>query len=597
MSAEDKDRVKAAVARFVADEGNTKVLPGDLAALVKAETGIEFGATTIARYLSAEGWQREPHPTKGGVHYVRPAPRKGRAAARAGGPSPNSEAASLPDAVGEQAARSKRDRPGTNPTGTEETHMKTTVPLNKLILSDLNVRRTNPEVSIEELADSIHEKGLLQNLVVAEGLGGKGVHEVGGGGRRWRALLRNVKLKRIPRDWEVPVKVVDRDKLREASLAENLKEAMNPADEVEAFASIIADYEAAGMADRRERVAHCARRFGLTVRYVDQRLRLADLAPAILDALRRGEITLDSAQAYAGHPDQAVQLKIFEGEKKKGYNQHSASSIRDAIAGKVYSSDHKLVVYVGLDAYLEAGGRVEADLFFALEDRQVILDPSLIDKLARQKGDIEAGKLAQGEGWADGMLSLAKQSWQLPEPPEGYRTAYHQAGRLEAEQRDTAIAIFEVGADGQLSWSESCFVKVEPAADQQEQQRRPAFDQAEWEATQRREAIEFMAARLAAPLLEGTPLQGRAFWPEIDEDDWISPVSKEDDGTFVVAMLIKIPAADVEAHFAEAESLYEKELVADEAEEAGQEAGADGGGEAPADVAETAPDPVTEPVS
>src|ERR1700754_3148886 len=59
MSAEEKRRVKAAVERFVGDQRNTRVNPGDLAALVEAEIGIAFGATTIARYLAAHGWARD----------------------------------------------------------------------------------------------------------------------------------------------------------------------------------------------------------------------------------------------------------------------------------------------------------------------------------------------------------------------------------------------------------------------------------------------------------------------------------------------------------------------------------------------------------
>jgi ParB family chromosome partitioning protein len=473
--------------------------------------------------------------------------------------------------------------------------MVDTVPLNKLILSPLNVRKTHPDISIEELADSIHEKGLLQNLVVAHTMGGKGLYEVGGGGRRWRALQRNVALKRIPRNWDVPVKIVDRAELREASLAENLKEAMNPADEVEAFLAIIGDYEAAGMADPRERVAHCARRFGFTVRYVDQRLRLANLAPPILEALRAGEIVLDSAQAYAGHPDQAVQLKIFEAEKKKTWQAHSATSIRDAIAGKVYTSDHKLVVYIGLDAYLEAGGRLETDLFFMAEERQVLLDPSLVDKLAREKGEREAGKLAQDEGWADGMISLSKQSWQLPAPPEGFRTLYHAAEKLTPEQRDSSIAIFEIGGQGELRRVESCFVKTEPEQKQGNQGQGSTFDRAAWEAEQRREAIEYRAARLAAPSVGGTQLEGRTFWPP-EGVEYVSIAEKEEEGDFVVALLVRIPAADVERHFSEAEALYEKEIAEEDAEEDGEgDEGGEGEGGDAVEAEAVAEQPAPEP--
>src|SRR3546814_20584439 len=53
------------------------------------------------------------------------------------------------------------------------------------------------------------------------------------------------------------------------------------------------------------------KQFGFSERYVKQRLRLAALAPEILDALRNGKLTIDAAIAYAGTQDQTLQLKIF----------------------------------------------------------------------------------------------------------------------------------------------------------------------------------------------------------------------------------------------------------------------------------------------
>ncbi len=66
------------------------------------------------------------------------------------------------------------------------------IPFNKLVLSQANVRRVKGAVSIDDLAESIAHRGLLQNLNVrpvvdAEGQE-TGVFEVPAGGRRFRAL-------------------------------------------------------------------------------------------------------------------------------------------------------------------------------------------------------------------------------------------------------------------------------------------------------------------------------------------------------------------------------------------------------------------------
>lgn len=76
-------------------------------------------------------------------------------------------------------------------------------PFNKLVLSQSNVRRIKSGVSIEDLAEDIARRTLLQSLNVravvdAEG-NETGMFEVPAGGRRYRALERLVKQKRLSR--------------------------------------------------------------------------------------------------------------------------------------------------------------------------------------------------------------------------------------------------------------------------------------------------------------------------------------------------------------------------------------------------------------
>jgi hypothetical protein len=78
---------------------------------------------------------------------------------------------------------------------------------------------------------------------------------------------------------------------------------MNPADECLAFGQLI---------EQGADVEGIARRFGLTVRFVEGRLRLSALAPSVFDALGDGEITLDVAKAYAATPDRERQAWVFE---------------------------------------------------------------------------------------------------------------------------------------------------------------------------------------------------------------------------------------------------------------------------------------------
>ena len=66
------------------------------------------------------------------------------------------------------------------------------IPFNKLVLSQSNVRRVKAGVSVEDLAESIARRGLIQSLhvraVIGEDGAETGMFEVPAGGRRYRAL-------------------------------------------------------------------------------------------------------------------------------------------------------------------------------------------------------------------------------------------------------------------------------------------------------------------------------------------------------------------------------------------------------------------------
>jgi len=103
------------------------------------------------------------------------------------------------------------------------------IPLNKLVLSQSNVRRVKAGVSIEELAEDIARRGLLQGLsvraIVGEDGTETGIYEIPAGGRRFRALELLVKQKRLAKTAPVPCVVRDDGIAEEDSLAENVQRA------------------------------------------------------------------------------------------------------------------------------------------------------------------------------------------------------------------------------------------------------------------------------------------------------------------------------------------------------------------------------------
>ena len=271
-----------------------------------------------------------------------------------------------------------------------EVPMIKAIPLNKLFQSPRNVRRHAEAAADVELKASIAAHGLLQNLIVRPAA--KGKFEVEAGERRRRAMLALVTDRLLPRDHAVTCLVLeDADEAAvETSLAENFHRlAMNPADEAQAFASLV---ESGASSE------DVARRFGLTVRFVEGRLRLARLAPIVFEALASGEITLDMAKAFGATSDQEIQARVFE-QVTSAYYAPSPDSIRRMVlSGTVRGSDPRARL-VGRDAYVAAGGRLERELFDD-DDSESWVDVALLESLAQARMEEHARAVAAKQGLA-----------------------------------------------------------------------------------------------------------------------------------------------------------------------------------------------------
>ena len=168
------------------------------------------------------------------------------------------------------------------------------LPLQQLVASGLNPRKTFDDTSIAELADSIAAQGVLQNLVARRlpKKRGKATHEIVAGGRRLRALQLLAADKRLPADTPVPVRTVagDDDDARAMAILENLqRENVPPVEEGEAFKLL---------RDAGWKSATIAERIGKTPRYVQNRIKVIDrLGPISRDALAAGDINLAQAEA------------------------------------------------------------------------------------------------------------------------------------------------------------------------------------------------------------------------------------------------------------------------------------------------------------
>ncbi len=312
----------------------------------------------------------------------------------------------------------------------------TFVPINKLTIHESNVRRTDKRADIEALAASIAAHGLLQNLTVVARSDGR--YAVVAGGRRLTALKLLAKDGRIARDYAAPCTIIPEDAGGEASLAENLQRvAMNVMDEVDAFATLVADGAS---------IDDIARRFGATLRHVEQRLAFARLSPKIKAAYRKGEVSLDAARAFCIVDDHARQDAVF---KQMAKPIVQGANVRAHLTqGRMPASD-RLAILVGLEAYEAAGGSFIRDLF--LEGVVFLDDPGLVRRLASEKAEAWRGELlAEGWGWAEVSLGHARFEGVAGERLHPARRPLdgEDAMRLESVTRDIA-ALDEALADAE----------------------------------------------------------------------------------------------------------------------------------------------------
>ena len=300
------------------------------------------------------------------------------------------------------------------------------IPLSRLALAPENVRKTPPDACADAaLKASIAAFGLLENLVVRadeSAEDGAERYAVVAGGRRLKAMQALVEDKVFDAGHPVPCQVRSGDtEPGEVSLAENVvRIAMHPADQVTAFAKLVA----AGQS-----VSAIAARFGASERIVEQRLRLGNAAPELLDAYRADEISLEVLKAFAVTADRERQMSVWEQVSGQGYRP-SAGQVKRLLTEERVPGGTAIARFVGVDAYEAAGGTVMRDLFADEHEHGVWFeDPVLLETLAMAKLQAAADELATRWKWATPMIEAG---W---DDTASYGRVEPQAGVATDEER------------------------------------------------------------------------------------------------------------------------------------------------------------------
>lgn len=271
------------------------------------------------------------------------------------------------------------------------------VMLKQLAKTSLNARKTPATAAdIAGRANSIEGAGLLQNLVVF--LMADGCYGVAAGETRRLALNLLMEQGRsaagvpVTPAFPVVVKVVDEDKARAISYAENGQRSnLTPADQLANFRD---------MAEEGTPAEQIAAILGYRTTHVKKCLKLTTVAPQLQALLKTEQITLDQLGALAATDDHQRQIQVWNNAKHCEYRQ-SVKALRESVlTDEIAAADSKLVAFVGLDAYKAAGGETREDLF---AESVILTNPLQLETLAIAKLQDAADAAAKSEGWAWGL--------------------------------------------------------------------------------------------------------------------------------------------------------------------------------------------------
>lgn len=169
----------------------------------------------------------------------------------------------------------------------------------------------SPE-SLQELAESIREHGILEPLVVAHTPAG---YQIVAGERRWRAA-KMAGLEMVP----VIIKETSPKGMLELALVENVQRTdLNPIERAKAFQRLMEEF---GLSS-----SDVAQRIGKSGAYVSNTMRLLTLPDAIKDGLISGLITEGHARALAGIPDVKTMIEAYKLVLKEESNVRRAEEL------------------------------------------------------------------------------------------------------------------------------------------------------------------------------------------------------------------------------------------------------------------------------
>ncbi|MFQ3573455.1 MAG: ParB/RepB/Spo0J family partition protein [Thermodesulfovibrionales bacterium] len=189
----------------------------------------------------------------------------------------------------------------------------TYIPIEKIIPNEHQPRKTFNNERLQELADSIKEKGILQPVIVSRTDDGK--YKLIAGERRWKAAGL-AGLKQIPS----LVKEYSSQDAIEIALIENIqREELNPLETAEAFHRLIQEYNLTQ--------EELSKRVGKERATIANYLRVLRLPEEIKDYINNEDLTIGHAKALLTIDSKPKQIEAAREIIKKGLSVRAAEAL------------------------------------------------------------------------------------------------------------------------------------------------------------------------------------------------------------------------------------------------------------------------------
>tara|TARA_B110000902_G_scaffold264779_1_gene347151 strand:- start:717 stop:1565 length:849 start_codon:yes stop_codon:yes gene_type:complete len=246
---------------------------------------------------------------------------------------------------------------------------KSEIIVNKLLISDLLSNKFQPrkifeEVNLQELTNSIKERGVIQPIIVRKSKDSKSKYEIIAGERRWLAAQKAGL-------HEVPVVIVDADDLKSLELAivENVqRHDLNAIEEAQGYQRLIQDFSY-----DQEKVAKF---IGKSRSHITNCLRLLTLPEEVLNLIEQKKLSPGHAKILVGLSNSVfVANKIIEKKlsvrqsenfvkifkiKKQSFNSSKDTNLR--------ALEQSIIQEIGLNVSIKNNKNNKGNIIFEYKD-------------------------------------------------------------------------------------------------------------------------------------------------------------------------------------------------------------------------------------